>query len=146
MMNIRRYRQADESDVIDLWREVFPSAPARNDPLKDIELKLTEQPELFLVAIVDGLLVGTAMAGFDGHRGWVYYVAVNPAYRRRGIGSALMIEVEAALSQYGCPKLNLQIRSSNADVQAFYESLGYILEDRISMGKQLDPVQEKSRS
>lgn len=146
MMNIRRYRQADESDVIDLWREVFPSAPARNDPLKDIELKLTEQPELFLVAIVDGLLVGTAMAGFDGHRGWVYYVAVNPAYRRRGIGSALMIEVEAALSQYGCPKLNLQIRSSNADVQAFYESLGYILEDRISMGKQLDPVQEKSGS
>ena len=145
-MNIRRYRQADESDVIDLWREVFPSAPARNDPLKDIELKLTEQPELFLVAIVDGLLVGTAMAGFDGHRGWVYYVAVNPAYRRRGIGSALMIEVEAALSQYGCPKLNLQIRSSNADVQAFYESLGYILEDRISMGKQLDPVQEKSGS
>ena len=146
MMNIRRYRQADESDVIDLWREVFPSAPARNDPLKDIELKLTEQPELFLVAIVDGLLVGTAMAGFDGHRGWVYYVAVNHAYRRRGIGSALMIEVEAALSQYGCPKLNLQIRSSNADVQAFYESLGYILEDRISMGKQLDPVQEKSGS
>lgn len=145
-MNIRRYRQADESDVIDLWREVFPSAPARNDPLKDIELKLTEQPELFLVAIVDGLLVGTAMAGFDGHRGWVYYVAVNHAYRRRGIGSALMIEVEAALSQYGCPKLNLQIRSSNADVQAFYESLGYILEDRISMGKQLDPVQEKSGS
>ncbi len=145
-MNIRRYRQADESDVIELWREVFPSAPARNDPLKDIELKLTEQPELFLVAIVDGLLVGTAMAGFDGHRGWVYYVAVHSTYRRRGIGSALMGEVESTLSQNGCPKLNLQIRSSNADVQAFYESLGFEVEDRISMGKQLAPLKGEIRS
>ncbi|MFV9675660.1 MAG: GNAT family acetyltransferase, partial [Anaerolineales bacterium] len=90
--------------------------------------------------------VGTAMAGFDGHRGWVYYVAVHPDYRRQGIGSALMSEVEAALAHHGCPKLNLQIRSSNAEVQAFYESLGYLIEDRISMGKQLDPMKGKSGS
>ncbi|MGB2897285.1 MAG: GNAT family acetyltransferase [Anaerolineales bacterium] len=140
MMHIRTYVQADENDVIKLWREVFPSTPAKNDPLKDIELKLTEQPELFLVAIVDGLLVGTAMAGFDGHRGWVYYVAVRPTYRRKGIGSALMKEVESTLSQVGCPKLNLQIRASNAEVQAFYQSLGFEVEDRISIGKQLDPM------
>ena len=146
MMSIRPYKQSDENDVIELWRDVFPSAPARNDPLKDIELKLTEQPELFLVAVVDGSLVGTAMAGFDGHRGWVYYVAVHPTYRRRGIGSALMSEVESALTHHGCPKINLQIRSSNAEVQAFYEGLGYIIEDRISMGKQLDPMQGKSGS
>ena len=144
MMNIRAYRQADESDVIELWREVFPSAPARNDPLHDISLKLSEQPEYFLVAVVDGALVGTAMAGFDGHRGWVYYVAVHSTYRRRGIGSALMREVESALSQFGCPKLNLQIRASNLEVKEFYESLGYKIEDRISMGKQLDPTQWKN--
>ena len=146
MMNIRRYRHADENDVIELWRDVFPSAPVRNDPSKDIALKLTEQPELFLVAVVDGLIVGTAMAGFDGHRGWVYYVAVHSAYRRQGIGSALMSEVEAALAHRGCPKLNLQIRSSNAEVQVFYESLGYLIEDRKSMGKQLDPMQGKNGS
>ena len=146
MMNIRQYRHSDENDVIELWRDVFPSAPARNDPSKDIALKLTEQPELFLVAVVDGLLVGTAMAGFDGHRGWVYYVAVHSAYRRQVIGSALMSEVEAALAHHGCPKLNLQIRSSNAEVQAFYESIGYITEGRISMGKKLDPKMGKSGS
>lgn len=144
MMNIRSYRQADESDVIELWREVFPSAPARNDPLQDIALKLSEQPEYFLVAVVDGALVGTAMAGFDGHRGWVYYVAVHSSYQRRGIGSAMMREVESTLSHSGCPKVNLQIRASNAEVQAFYESLGYEVEERISMGKQLDPTQGKN--
>ena len=146
MMNIRQYRHSDENDVIGLWRDVFPSAPVRNDPSKDIALKLSEQPELFLVAVVDGLIVGTAMAGFDGHRGWVYYVAVHSDYRRQGIGSALMIEVEAALAHLGCPKLNLQIRSSNAEVQAFYERLGYLIEDRISMGKQLDPMKGKNGS
>ena len=139
MIDIRSYKETDENAVIELWREVFPSAPARNDPAKDIKLKLSEKPELFLVAEDDGLLVGTAMAGFDGHRGWVYYVAVRTSYRRKGIGSALMKEVESALSIYGCPKLNLQIRSSNAEVKAFYESLGFEVEERISMGKELHP-------
>lgn len=143
---IRPYKHADESGVTELWRAVFPSAPARNDPLKDIALKLSEQPELFLVAVVDGALVGTAMAGFDGHRGWVYYVAVHTSYRRRGIGSALMREVESALIRSSCPKLNLQIRSNNAEVQTFYKSLGYEIEDRISMGKQLDPLEGKCTS
>jgi ribosomal protein S18 acetylase RimI-like enzyme len=87
------------------------------------------QPELFLVGVNDHLLVGTAMAGYDGHRGWVYYLAVDPAYRRNGIGTALMEKAEGLLVQKGCPKLNLQIRADNSDLQAFYERLGYTVEE-----------------
>jgi hypothetical protein len=75
------------------------------------------------------------MAGFDGHRGWVYYLAIDPAYRRNGIGTALMKKAEGLLVQKGCPKLNLQIRADNSDLKAFYEKLGYTIEERISMGK-----------
>jgi ribosomal protein S18 acetylase RimI-like enzyme len=137
MTNIRSYDPTDEEDVVALWREVFPDAPAYNDPHADIRSKLQVQPELFFVALDEGCLVGTAMAGFDGHRGWVYYVAVHPDHRRKGIGTALMKRVEQVLVEIGCPKLNLQIRATNAEVQAFYISLGYQVEDRISMAKRL---------
>jgi ribosomal protein S18 acetylase RimI-like enzyme len=137
MIEIRQYQDADVGEVIELWRSVFPDAPAHNDPANDIRLKLEIQPELFFVAIDNSKIVGTAMAGFDGHRGWVYYVAVHPGFRRRGIGTALMNSVESALVDKGCPKLNLQIRAENHPVKAFYESLGYDVEERISMGKVL---------
>lgn len=137
MLEIRPYVSADEKDVINLWGLVFPDAPAHNIPGTDIRIKLGVQPELFFVAVVDKQIVGSAMSGFDGHRGWVYYVAVHPEYRRSGIGSALMNEVESALVDIGCPKLNLQIRAGNHPVKSFYESLGYLVEDRISMGKRL---------
>jgi ribosomal protein S18 acetylase RimI-like enzyme len=137
MIEIRPYMQTDLDRVIELWAVVFPNAPAHNDPLTDIQSKLSVQPELFFLAESDERIIGTAMSGFDGHRGWVYYVAVHPEYRRRGIGTRLMEKVELALINTGCPKLNLQIRADNAAVQAFYESLGYLIEDRISMGKRL---------
>ena len=136
-MEIRPYNSNDLDSVISLWRTVFPDAPTHNDPFSDIQSKLRIQPDLFFVATEDGKLVGTAMSGFDGHRGWVYYVAVHPDDRRRGIGSALMKRVEEALFEIGCPKLNLQIRADNVQVQSFYESLGYEVEERISMGKRL---------
>jgi len=88
-----------------------------------------------MVALREEQLVGTAMAGFDGHRGWVYYLGVDPKFRRQGIGTALMRRVEAQLIGLGCPKINLQIRAQNEEVQAFYEQLGYCAEDRLSMGK-----------
>lgn len=135
MIEIRPYKHTDEEEVIELWRTVFPDAPAHNDPTVDIYTKLNIQPELFYVAMSDGQLIGSAMSGFDGHRGWVYYVAVHPDYRRKGIGTDLMKKVETSLVEIGCPKLNLQIRADNVEVQAFYESLGYRVEDRISMGK-----------
>lgn len=134
-ISIRPYRESDQDDVIKLWERVFPDAPPHNNPARDIRTKREVQPELFLVALIDDRLVGTAMAGFDGHRGWVYYLGVDPEYQRQGIGTSLMKRVEARLIGMGCPKLNLQIRANNSDVQAFYESLGYYAEDRLSMGK-----------
>ena len=145
MIDIRSYHPDDEPSVIQLWKTVFPDAPPRNDPRKDINTKSKLQPDLFLVALTGNLLVGTAMAGFDGHRGWVYYLAVAPDYQRQGIGTAIMQKVEESLAQMGCPKLNLQIRADNAEVQAFYESLGYDVEQRISMGKELSQGIEQSR-
>jgi ribosomal protein S18 acetylase RimI-like enzyme len=136
-LSIRPFRETDQEHVIALWEKVFPNAPPHNNPARDIRTKREVQPELFLVALLDEKLVGTAMAGFDGHRGWVYYLGVDPEYQRQGIGTALMRKVEAGLMSLGCPKLNLQIRADNAAVQAFYESLGYFSEDRLSMGKKL---------
>ncbi len=137
MIDIRSYHPDDEPSVIQLWKTVFPDAPPRNDPRKDINTKSKLQPDLFLVALTGNLLVGTAMAGFDGHRGWIYYLAVAPDYQRQGIGTAIMQKVEESLTQLGCPKLNLQIRADNVEVHAFYERQGYETEQRISMGKEL---------
>jgi ribosomal protein S18 acetylase RimI-like enzyme len=137
MAEIRTYEERDESAVASLWREVFPNAPAHNVPEGIIARKLAVQPELFFVAVEGEELVGTALAGYDGHRGWVHLVAVKPTYRRRGVGAALMKRVEEGLEAAGCAKLNLQVRGSDREVVAFYERLGYAVEDRVSMGKRL---------
>jgi ribosomal protein S18 acetylase RimI-like enzyme len=136
-MEIRPYLESDEAAVAELWREVFPHAPSWNVPEADIERKLAVQRELFFVATVGSEVIGTAMAGYDGHRGWVYYVAVRARYRRQGIGTALMERVEEELTRLGCPKVNLQVRASNEEVVSFYKKLGYGVEERVSMGKRL---------
>ena len=141
-MEIRPYEDEDLSAVVGLWRAAFPDAPPRNEPSADIARKLEVQRELFVVATDGGEIVGTAMAGYDGHRGWVYSVAVSTEHRRRGIGTALMRRVERDLAGVGCPKLNLQVRGANREVVRFYESLGYLTEDRVSMGRCLE---EESR-
>ena len=137
-VNIRPYLESDEAAVAELWREVFPGSPAWNHPETDIRRKLAVQRELFLLAVLDSEIVGTAMGGYDGHRGWVYYVAVSPRHRRQGIGTALMTGVEEGLARIGCPKLNLQVRASNHPVVAFYKRLDYKVEERVSMGKRLN--------
>jgi ribosomal protein S18 acetylase RimI-like enzyme len=136
-MDVRPYRAADEDAVIALWRTVFPDDPPHNDPATVIRHKLAVQRELFLVAVEGGRVVGTTMAGYDGHRGWIYTVAVHPGQRRRGIGAALVRRAETELRALGCPKVNLQVRATNAAVVAFYESLGFQVEERVSMGKRL---------
>jgi len=138
-VEVRGYRDADRDAVVALWREVFPAAPAHNGPLEDLARKRAVQPELFLVASTGDALAGTCMAGYDGHRGWVHLVAVAPALRRRGIGAALMRRAEALLAERGCPKLNLQVRAGSPEAVAFYERLGFRVEERISMGKLLSP-------
>ncbi len=140
--SIRPFVLADTDAVVALWRECG-LVRAWNDPLKDIERKLGEQPELFLVACAgdqsegEGALAGTAMVGFDGHRGWVYYLAVAPGMQRMAIGRALMARAEQLLIERGCPKLMLMVRSSNSAVVSFYRELGYAEESVPVMGKRL---------
>ena len=136
---IRPFRSGDTEAVVALWRQAGLAVPW-NDPYRDIERKLTVQPELFLVVEGDaGELIGTAMAGYDGHRGWVNYLAVDEAHRGSGLGAELMAEAERLLVGRGCPKLNLQVRSSNTDVIEWYRSLGYEPDNAVSLGKRLIP-------
>jgi ribosomal protein S18 acetylase RimI-like enzyme len=135
--DIRPYRISDERSVVALWREVFPDDPPHHDPVACIHLKVSEQPELFFVATRGGKVVGTIMAGFDGHRGWIYRVAVSPKQQRQGIGTALMRRAETELIARGAPKINLQVRATNGQVASFYEQLGFVVEERISMGKRI---------
>lgn len=136
-MRIRPFHELDSHEIEALWRTVFPVEPPHNEPTQAIQRKLAVQPDLFFVAEVNSAIVGSIMAGYDGHRGWLYAVAVSPEYRRQGIGAALIRHVEAVLLALGCPKINLQVRSSNAGVVIFYQKLGYEVEDRISLGKVL---------
>ena len=134
-MNIRLYQESDAKSVSDLWNQVFPDNPSHNAPTLVITKKLKVQPELFFVAEKDSVIIGTIMAGYDGHRGWLYTLAVSPQHRRQGIGRHLVQQAESALIAMGCPKINLQVRASNAEVVAFYEKLGYFTEERITHGK-----------
>ena len=137
-MEIRSYQAADQASVIRLWTECDLVRPW-NDPHRDIQRKLTVQPELFIVGLLGADLVAAAMAGYDGHRGWLNYLAVAAQHRRRGFGKLLMQHVEARLKEMGCPKLNMQVRATNRAVVAFYERLGYAEEHNISLGKRLIP-------
>ena len=135
-MEIRTYRECDQDAVVALWRECG-LVRLWNDPVKDIRRKLGIQRDLFLVGLMVGRLVATVMVGYEGHRGWVNYLAVAADCRRRGFGRLLMDEAESRLRSLGCPKINLQIRRSNAGVVAFYRSIGYAEDDVVSMGKRL---------
>lgn len=135
-MPVRAFTTADEDQVVALWQRCGLTR-AWNDPRKDIQRKLTTQPELFLVLEQDGKIVGTAMGGYDGHRGWVNYLAVAPEVRNLGLGRTLMSTLEQLLAARGCPKLNLQVRANNASAIGFYAALGYGQDDVISLGKRL---------
>ncbi len=137
-MHIRSFRAGDEAAVIGLWEACGLTRPW-NDPRKDIARKLTVQPELFLVGEAGGAVVASVMAGYEGHRGWVNYLAVAPEHRRKGWGKALMQEVEKALAARGCPKINMQVRNSNTEAIAFYRRLGYVPDEAVALGKRLIP-------
>ena len=135
-LRIRSYRAADQSAVIDLWQRCNLVVP-QNDPQKDIEMKSRVQADLFFVGVIGNRIVATLMAGYDGHRGWIYYLAVDPDDQRRGMGRRMMEWAEAALKKRGCSKINLQVRTSNPAVISFYEHLGYSNDDVIGLGKRL---------
>jgi len=134
---IRRLASADEEAVVALWEDAGLTRPW-NDPRKDIARKRTVQPEGFIVAVAAEEIVGSVMAGYDGHRGWVNYLAVAPHARRSGVGRSLMAEAERVLERLGCPKVNLQIRATNLAAVSFYEALGYSTDEVISLGRRLE--------
>ena len=136
-IQIRAYRESDQDDVVALWRECGLVVPW-NDPVKDINRKLGIQRQLFLVGTLHSAVVATVMAGYEGHRGWVNYLAVATKYRKRGFARCLLDEAEELLRNMGCPKINLQVRSTNPDVVEFYRRIGYSVDDVVSMGKRLE--------
>jgi len=135
-VTIRVFEERDTETVVALWESVGLTRPW-NDPRKDIVRKLTVQPELFLVAEDDDRVVGSVMAGYDGHRGWLYYLASDPGRRGEGIARRLVAEVEARLVAMGCPKVQLMVRPDNASARGFYDALGYEPFDTWSTGKRL---------
>ena len=137
-MIIRSFGPADQAAVIQLWQACGLVVPW-NDPARDIERKLAVGAELFLVGEQEGKLVAAAMGGYEGHRGWVNYLAVHPDAQGRGYARQIMEELESRLKAMGCPKLNIQVRESNTDVLRFYEALGYSNDKVVSLGKRLIP-------
>ncbi|MEM9039930.1 MAG: GNAT family acetyltransferase [Actinomycetota bacterium] len=133
---IRTFHERDRPVVIDLWRRCDLVRPW-NDPDRDIDRKLAVDDGTFFVATHDGDVIGTVMAGYDGHRGWINYLAVDPDAQDAGVGTLLMERAEHALAEAGCPKINLQIRTSNVGAAAFYERLGYSRDEVVSLGKRL---------
>jgi ribosomal protein S18 acetylase RimI-like enzyme len=136
-MTIRPFGATDEPTVIDLWRRCELVRPW-NDPAKDIQRKLRVRPDTFLVGEVDSRVVATIMIGYDGHRGWINYLAVDPDHQQRGLGRLLMTEAERLLRAEGCPKINLQVRKTNTAAVEFYRRIGFIEDEAISMGKRLE--------
>lgn len=137
IVEIRAFHPDDEEAVISLWRRCDLVRPW-NDPRKDIERKLQVRPDLFLVGVLDRQIIASVMAGYEGHRGWLNYLAVAPELQRRGYARAIIDEAERLLRAAGCPKINLLIRASNQGVIEFYRRLGYSSDDVVSMGKRLE--------
>lgn len=137
-MHIRKFAESDRQSVLELWKACDVLRPW-NDPDRDIDRKLQFQPELFFVGIVNSQVVASAMAGYDGHRGSVFYLAVHPEVQGLGYGQYLMTHIETVLANLGCPKLNIVVRSKNGAVLGFYRNLFYATDDVVSLGKRLIP-------
>ena len=137
-MNIREFKAADSEELIALWQACELTRPW-NDPQRDIQRKLDVDDKLFLVGVENNKIVASVMGGYDGHRGWMNYLAVAPEHQRRGLATQLVRCVEEKLLALGCPKLNLQIRTENIAVQSFYKEIGFGVDDAVSMGKRLIP-------
>jgi ribosomal protein S18 acetylase RimI-like enzyme len=138
---IRVFDERDTQAVLALWAQAFPeyATPGKpqRDPRLSIRNKLTMQPEFFFVGLLEERLIGTVMVGYDGHRGWMYSLAVAEDERGNGYARALVEHAERALAAIGCPKLNLQIMANKPETQAFYAKLGYQMDEVVSFGKRL---------
>ena len=136
-MKLRAYHEQDQSGVIALWTRC-DLVVAQNNPVKDIQRKLKVDRDLFLIGYTPQSIVATVMGGYDGHRGWINYLAVEPSEQRKGYGRIIMSAIEALLEAKGCPKINLQVRSNNSDIIGFYAALGYGNDNVVGLGKRLE--------
>ncbi|REC94373.1 GNAT family acetyltransferase [Kushneria indalinina] len=136
-MKIRTFKLEDQAAVIALWQRCGLTRPW-NDPVRDIERKCSEDPTLFLVGTdQDGGVMASAMVGFDGHRGWLYYLTVDPEHQRQGYGRALIEQAERLLIERGCPKLMLMVRRGQSGLEDYYRALGFEENEVVTMGKRL---------
>ena len=133
---IRSFDSADTDSVVDIWEQCGLTR-SWNNPYLDIERKLSCQPELFLVGEYDEDIIATAMFGYDGHRGWLYYFAVLPPFQKQGYGRQLLDYGENTLLEMGCPKISFQVRTSNTDAINYYTATGYKQDDAVCFGKRL---------
>jgi ribosomal protein S18 acetylase RimI-like enzyme len=136
-MNIRPYQHGDKPQIIQLWKDCGLTKP-QNDPAKDIMRKIAVQPELFLVGVENDRIIASIMAGYEGHRGWLNYLAVSPDIRQNGLGRQMVSAAEKKLGELGCPKINLQVRTTNAAAIGFYRKIGYEKDKVVSLGKRLE--------
>ena len=134
MLKIRPFQESDEPALLQLWKDCQLQT-STNNPHNDIQRKLAVQPELFLVGTVDGRIVASVMAGYEGHRGWLNYLAIDPGCRRQGFGRQIVAAAEEKLRLLGCPKLNIQVRSGNTQALEFYKEIGFQVDEVISLGK-----------
>jgi ribosomal protein S18 acetylase RimI-like enzyme len=137
MLEIRSYQPSDREAVVALWGQCGLLRPA-NDPFKDIDRKQKVRGDLFLVGTDAGQVVASVMVGYEGHRGWLNYLAVDPGHRQRGYGRLMVREAERLLAAEGCPKVNLQVRTANAEAIRFYKAIGYAQDEALSFGKRLE--------
>lgn len=137
-MKLRTFKEEDRSGVISLWQECG-LVTHHNDPSKDIDRKLKVDPDLFLVGELSGNIVATVMGGYEGHRGWINYLAVKPSEQRKGLGKQVMLKIEELIKLKGCPKINLQVRETNRNIIAFYKAIGYDNDHVIGLGKRFEP-------
>lgn len=137
MLTIRSFQTGDETAIVELWHRCKLVRP-HNDPLKDIARKSKVRPDLFRVGILKGTIIATVMIGYEGRRGWINYLDVNPDHQKQGFGRQMMKDAEGLLLAEGCPKINLMVRTSNAAVIDFYQSLGFAVEETVCLGKRLE--------
>ncbi len=141
-MKIREYHESDMDQVVSLWNDCALIVPW-NDPRKDIARKMREKPNLFLVGEIDECIIATVMGGYEGHRGWINYLAVRPQFQGQGYGERMMNEIESRLLALNCPKVNLLVRNTNERVIDFYEKMGYKIKAVVCIGKRL--ISDESR-
>jgi ribosomal protein S18 acetylase RimI-like enzyme len=141
-LNIKPYHLDNQQAVINLW-QACNLVVAWNDPVKDIQRKMLVDPDLFLIGQLpgdpSGEIIATVMGGYEGHRGWINYLAVSPKHQRKGYARAMMQQVEVLIQNKGCPKINLQVRGTNSEVIQFYQAIGYDVENAVGLGKRLIP-------